>query len=162
MGDDDRPDYLDREKKSFSELDRARRERSDGDARPRGAAAEERSQRASKDYLKKIDGLFSSAGAAKTEALATALLDARGTPALADACRAYLDAAGLPTLVRQITCFLDADPPDVLLAGIQAARASHEAKSLEVTGGLRTQLRMLSDHADDVVAEEAEALLEQL
>ena len=39
--DDDRPDYLDREKKSFSELDRLRREGGSGGDRPRSAAAEQ-------------------------------------------------------------------------------------------------------------------------
>ena len=162
MGDDDRADYLDRDKKSFSELDRMRRERRNGDDRPRGAAAEQRSRQASKAYLKQIDGLFSSRSGADQEALATALLDARGTPGLADACRAYRDEAGLPTQQRQISCFLDADAPDVLLAGLQAARAAQEAQVLEKTAGLRTQLRMLVDHADDAVAEAAEALLEEL
>jgi hypothetical protein len=159
---DDRSDYLDRDKKSFSELDRQRRERRDGDDRPQGAAAQQRSQQASQEYLKQIDGLFSSGGGADRDALATALLDARGTPALDDACRAYCAGAGPPTHVRQISCFLDATAPDVLLIGMEAARASHAAQTLEVTAGLRTQLRMLADHADDAVAEAAEALLEAL
>jgi hypothetical protein len=162
MGDDGRPDYLDREKKSFSELDRMRREGREAGDRPGGAAAERRVEQASKEYLKQIDGLFSSGGAAEREALATALFDARGTPALADACRAYREATGLPTQARPIACFLDADAPDVLLVGLEAVRAAREAQALEATAGLRTQLRMLAEHADDAVAEAAEALLEDL
>ena len=112
--------------------------------------------------MKQIDGLFSSGSVATSEALATALLDARGTPGLADACRAYREAVGPPTQPREISCFLDAEAPDVLLAGLAGARAAQEAQSLEMSAGLRTQLRMLADHADDAVAEEAEALLEEL
>ncbi|MBW2270934.1 MAG: hypothetical protein JRH16_20445 [Deltaproteobacteria bacterium] len=159
MGDEDRAGYLDRDKKSFSELDRMRRDGGDGS---RGAAAEQRSEQASKEYRKQLDGLFSSGDAAEHEGLATALLDARGTPGLAEACRAYQAAVGLPTQLRQISCFLDSDALDVLLAGLAAARGAHEAQTLEASAGLRTQLRMLADHADDAVAEAAEALLEDL
>lgn len=162
MGDEGRPDYLDREKKSFSELDRMRREGRDAGDRPRGAAAEDRSQQASKAYLKQIDGLFGAPGGKDREALATALLDARGTPELAAACRAYLEGAGLPSQARQISCFLDAAAEDVLLAGLEATRAALAAGTLEVSAGLRTQLRMLADHVDDGVAEAAEVVLEQL
>src|SRR5262249_61476277 len=59
-GDDDRPGFLDREKKSFSELDRRRR---DGrsrpeERRPTSPAQQARVEAAKKQYLKQIDGLF--------------------------------------------------------------------------------------------------------
>jgi hypothetical protein len=159
--DDDRPDYLDRDKKSFSELDRLRREgRGAGDRRPRGEAARAQEKRATSQYLKQIDGLFR--GGAKGDALAAAMLDARGTPGLADACRAYRDAVGAPPTARLIACFLDCGAPELVSLGLEALAASEAAGTLEVTRGLRTQLRMLTQDSDDDVAEAAEELLERL
>ena len=71
-------------------------------------------------------------------------------------------AVGLPAQLRPISCFLDAGASDVLLAGLEAVRAAHAAQTFEVTAGLRRQLRMLAQHSDDAVAEEAEVLLEDL
>lgn len=159
--DDDRPDYLDRDKKSYSELDRERRERRSGGDPPRGAGAARRSQEASKQYLEEIDGMF---GGRKDEAvkLGRAMLEARGTAALPAACRAFLDAAGLPTELRYASCFLDTGEPELVLAGLRGLEAAREAGSLEVTPGLRTQLRMLVEDPDDEVAGSAEDLLEAL
>lgn len=159
MADDDRAGYLDRDKKSFSELDQLRRERRDGRDAPRSPVGRQRSEQATRAYLKQADAVFAPDKAGE---LAAALLDARGTPGLADACRAYRAAAGLPTQARHISCFLDAAAPDVLLAGLEAARSAREGGTLEVTPGLRTQLRMLAQHSDDAVADEAELLLEAL
>jgi len=60
--DDDRPGFLDRDKKSFSELDRQRRERRGaGEPRPASPAARVRVESAKKQYLKQVDSLFSKA-----------------------------------------------------------------------------------------------------
>ena len=48
----------------------------------------------------------------------------------------------------------------LLRDGLAALRAAHEAGDTELGAGLRTQLRMLADHADDDVAADAEELLE--
>ena len=161
--DDDRPSWVEREKKSFSELDRMRREGSSGgEQRPRSAAAQERATQASKQYVKQIDGVFSSGKGEEREKLAQAMRDARGTPGLAAACRAYRDAAGLPADARHISCFLDAGERELVVDGLEALRQAHEAGDLEVTAGLRTQLRMLAEDSDDEVAERAEELIERL
>jgi hypothetical protein len=161
--DDDRPSWVEREKKSFSELDRMRRERrSDTERRPSSAAAQARTAQAAKQYVKQIDGLFSGGQGEQLEKLAQAMRDARGTPGLADACRAYRDAVGLPTNARHISCFLDADDRELIVDGLEALRRAHEAGELEVTAGLRTQLRMLAEDPDDEVAERAEELIELL
>ena len=123
MGDDRRPDYLDRDKKSFSELDRMRREGGGDRDAPRGRAAQERAKRETDRAL---------------------------------------DAVGLPATTRDISCFLDADATDVLLVGLDAAVRSHAAGTLEVTRGLRSQLRLLAEHTADDVADAAEALLDAL
>lgn len=160
--DDDRPGFLDREKKSFAELDRARRERRDGrDTAPRGAAASARAKTAARQQLARADALF---GGKREQAqhLSRALHDARGTPGLADACRSYLEGLGPPTEVREIRCFLEAGSTELVLVGLAALRARCEAGSLEGTPGLRTQLRMLAQDSDDHVAGAAEEILERI
>jgi hypothetical protein len=162
-GDGDRPAYLDREKKSFSELDRVRRERRDGrDTKPRSAAAQARAKQATKQYLQQIEGLFSGGRAGKDHPLAEAVLEARGTPGLADACRAYRDAAGVPTQARLLSCFLDSGDRELVLAALEALGRAHAAGGLEPSAGLRTQLRGLAQDPDDDVAGVAEELLEEL
>jgi len=157
---DDRS-WIDREKKSFSELDRQRREgRSSGEQQPRGKAARERSEAATKQYLKDIDGVFSRGTKAEIEKLASAMRDALGTPGLADACRAYLAAAGLPEEAPLISLFLDAGEPELVLLGLSALRSGCESGTVKLTGSLRSQLRILAEDADNEVAETAEELLE--
>ena len=161
--DEDRPSWVEREKKSFSELDRMRREgRSDAERRPRSAAAQARATQATKQYVKELDGVFSSGKGEQQEKLAQAMRDARGTPKLADACRAYRDALGLPADARHISCFLDAGERELVVDGLEALRQAHEAGDFEMTAGLRTQLRMLAEDRDDEVAERAEELIERL
>ena len=138
MGDDRRPDYLDRDKKSFSELDRMRREGGGDRDAPRGRAAQERAKRETDRAL----------------GLQRAALDVlHHEPD---------EAVGLPATTRDISCFLDADATDVLLVGLDAAVRSHAAGTLEVTRGLRSQLRLLAEHTADDVADAAEALLDAL
>jgi hypothetical protein len=158
--DDDRPSWHEREKKSFSELDRQRRERRDGrEPRPASAASQARTRAATERYLDQIDGLFSSEkGGAEGGRLAQAVRDARGSAGLAGACRAYAERVGPPAEARLIECFLEADERDVVLVGLEALRV---APGREVSAGIRTQLRMLAEHPDDDVASAAEALLER-
>ena len=85
--------------------------------------------------------------------------EARGTPGLAGACRAYRDALGLPEDLVQLSLFLDSGNPELVLAALDALRAAQAGGTLQPTSGLRTQLRMLAQDADDAVAEAAEELL---
>ena len=161
--DDDRPGFLDRDKKSFSELDRRRREGRSRpeERRPASPAQQARLEAAKKQYLKQIDGLFAKGkGGAEGERLAAAVREARGTPGLAAACRAYRDAVGVPSDAALIACFLDADDAELALAALEALRAAREQGSLSLGSGLRTQLRMLAESPDDAVASAAEELLE--
>jgi len=159
--DDDRPGFLDREKKSFSERDRLRRERrSPDEKRAASPAAQARVADATKQYLKQIDSVFAKGGRpAEAARLAQAVRDARGTPGLAAACRAYREAAGAPTEPALVACFLDAGETGSVLCGLDGLRGAAAAGELALTPGLRTQLRMLAQHADDAVASAAEALL---
>lgn len=152
----------DREKKSFSELDRMRRERRDqGERRPQGEEARARAETATKEYLKEVDGLFSRGGA-DAEALLRAMSEARGTPSFADACRAYRESVGRPGGLREISCFLDSGDRELVLDGLTALLEASDSGGLEATSGLRTQLRMLADDSDDEVADVAEELLEKV
>lgn len=161
--DDDRPGFLDRDKKSFSERDRMRREGRGGrteERRPTSPAQQARLDAAKKQHLKQVDGLFAKGqGGAEGERLAVALRAARGTPGLAAACRAYRDAVGMPSDAALLVCFLDAGDPELAVAGMEALLASRGEGRLALTPGLRTQLRMLAESPDDAVASAAEDLL---
>jgi hypothetical protein len=156
---DDRS-WNDGDKLSFSERDRRRRERAAGHApAPRSEGARQRSAEATRQYVKQIDHLFSGGSKQERSDLASAMRDAHGTERLADACRAYRDAAGLPDDVSLVSLFLDTGDNELVLAGLESLRAVHERGALKMTGGLRSQLRILAEDSDDAVAECAEELL---
>jgi len=160
-GDDDRPH--EREKKSFSELDRIRREGGPGGERePRSAAARERARAAAKQYTRQLDGLFSGGKSGEGAALARAVRDAHGTPKLAEMCRAYRDAIGMPEDGALLSLFLDSADAELVVAGIRALHDAHEAGTLTVTKGHKTQLRILALDSNDEIADAAEELLEAL
>ncbi len=163
MSGDDK-NWLDREKLSFAERDRRRRgEGRSADAHePRNQAERERSDAATKQYLKEADGMFAGGNKAERERLAVAMRDAHGTPALADACRAYHAAGGLPEDLRLASLFLDANDCEVILLGYEALRAGAEKGTIALSGSLRSQLRVLAEDSDDAVADGAEELLEAL
>jgi len=159
MSGDDRS-FLDREKKSFAELDRMRREGGGrGGPRPQGKAARERSAAETKESLREADRLFAGGKRGEARKLAEAARDALGTPALAEACRAYHTTAGPPAEASLISCFLDAGERDVVLLGLAGLASARSGASFETTGSLRSQLRMLAEDADDEIAEAAEDLL---
>jgi len=159
---DDRS-WNDGDKLSFSERDRRRRERRSSDgSRPQGKADAARAEAAAKQYIKAIDGIFSKGSKAEVEKLARAMREAHGSPDLANACRAYRDGAGLPKDAFLISLFLDSGDVELILAGFEALRASHDSGIVKLTGGVRSQLRILSEHANDDVAEGAEQLLREL
>lgn len=160
--DDDRP----REKLSWREIDRRRSSggsRPTEERRPRDPAAVARAAAATKAYTKQLDALFvKGKGGAEGEKLARAMRDARGTPAFAEACRAYHAAVGVPEEPAQLALFLDSGDPELVLIALAALHAAHAAGKPVASSGLRTQLRMLAEGADDAVAADAEALLEAL
>jgi len=157
-GDDERGE---RPRLSWSELDKRRdRPRSRTPERvPRGAAAEARSRSATQSYLAKLDqqlfGKGAKGGAAGSR-LAAAVRDARGTPALADACRAYLEQIGPPRDAALVAAFLDAPDRALVLAALDALAAEVAARRIALTPGLRSQLRVLAAGSDDELASRAE------
>ena len=107
MSRDDRS-WNDGDKLSFSERDRRRREgRSSEDRRPRGVS-QAKVEEASKQYIQKLDELFSKKkSGVDVEKFAAAMRAAHGTSGLATACREYRDAAGLPDDPLLLGMFLE-------------------------------------------------------
>ncbi len=160
-GDDERPE---REKKSWSEIDRMRdKARPSSDHEPRGRVDKARADSAAKEYIKSIDGLFTSTqGGAEGEKLAQEVRKVHGTPKLADACRAYRDAVGMPVDGALLSLFLDSGDAELVVAGLEALREGHESERIKVTSGQKTQLRTLALDSNDAIAEAAEDLLDVL
>ncbi|HEY8155543.1 MAG TPA: hypothetical protein VII72_15560 [Myxococcota bacterium] len=158
--DDDRP----RERLSWREIDKRRGgARTRPEDRPKSRDEIARDSAAAKAYTKKLDALFvTGKGGAAGERLAREMREARGTPGLAAACRAYRDAVGLPDDLAQLSLFLDSGDPELVLAALGALAAARAGGTLQPTSGLRTQLRLLAQDADDAVAEAAEELLASL
>ena len=158
-GNDDRP------KLTYAERDKLRREggHGPGGARPKGRYAEARAERAQQEYVKELDKLFTSEkGGAEGESYATAVREAHGSSDLATACRAYLDNVGTPEDPALASCFLDSGESDLVVAALDALLAVQAAGGLEVSSGLRSQLRMLAQGFDNDAADRAEELLEGL
>jgi hypothetical protein len=161
IGRDDDDERGERPKLSWSELDKRRdkpRSRTPERA-PRGAAAEARARSATKSYLAKLDGqLFAKKGGGAGK-LADAVRDARGTPALTDACRRYMEELGPPRDAALIGAFLDAPDRELRAAALASLADEIAAGRLAPTAGLRSQLRVLADGPDDALAEQAEEIL---
>ena len=68
----------------------------------------------------------------------------------------------MPGEASLISLFLDTGDPEMILVGLEALRIGHENETVKVTSGLRSQLRILSESADDEVAEAAEEFLDAL
>ncbi len=154
--------WNDGDKLSFSERDRKRREGGGSDeSRPQGDS-KVREEQASSRYRKTLDGLFAKPGA-DDEKLAAAVRAAHGTKKCAEACRAYRDAAGFPSHPGLIGIFLDSGEADLMIGVLESLLGqAASGEELEATRGLRSQLRMLVDGRDSIVAGLAEDLLAAL
>jgi hypothetical protein len=152
MADDDR-------KLTYSERDRLRRE--GGGGRPQSGRARAIEEERSEAALKVADSLFTEErGGEEGDALATAVRDAHGTSDLPGACRAYIDAVGVPTTAQLASIFLDAGEKDMSVAVLDELLRQKDAGGFELGGGLKRQVRLLSEDFDDDLASRAEDLLE--
>jgi hypothetical protein len=165
----DEHDSDERPKLSWREIDQRRdrsRHASSEERKPRGAAAQVRAKDATQRYLKELDDSVFGQAAGKpgsTEGrLAQAIRDAQGTPGLAEACRAYLEELGVPKATALLAAFLDSRERELVLAALESLAERAEQGGLELSAGLRAELRMLADEADDELAEIAEEILEKL
>jgi hypothetical protein len=158
-GDGDRP------RRSWREIDRMRdgSRHSSEERRPSSPKEEQRARAAAQQYVKKLDKLFSGQkGDAEMEQLANRVRDAHGTPDVVDACRAYRDALGLPSDPALLSIFLDTGDPELVCETLEGIAAAAESGEVEVSSGMRTQLRMLAEDPNDDVADAAEVLLERI
>jgi hypothetical protein len=150
MADDDR-------KLTYSERDRMRRE---GGGPGKGRAARDEAH-ASKAALAAADALFTDeAGGQEGKALADAVREAHGTADLLGSCRAYVEAIGVPTSLELASIFLDAGDKALSIQVLDALLRSVDEGGLVLEGGLKRQIRLLSEDFDDDLASRAEDLLE--
>jgi hypothetical protein len=153
MGGDDR-------KLTYSERDRLRRE-GGGSQGPRGGQAREVERIRVDVALGQAESIFAGdKGGEEGKALADAVRAAHGTPELPQACRAYIDALGPPKTVELSSIFLDAGEKELSLLILDELLSQKEAGSLELEGGIKSQVRILSEDFDDDLASRAEELLE--
>lgn len=160
MSRDDRS-WNDGDKLSFSERDRLRRERSGSEGRPRGVSQAKVDQ-ATRQYVKQLDGMFSNERGAEVEGLAAEVRAAHGTKGLAEACRSYREAVGYPSDAALLSMFLDCADAELVVGSLEALRAACRSAGFKASSGLRSQIRMLAEDANDEVAELAEELNGQL
>jgi hypothetical protein len=154
MGGDDR-------KLTYSERDRMRREGGGGSGRPRGGRAREEDLLRTQAALDQADALFSGEKLSEEGiALANAVRAAHGSPELPAACKAYLDGAGAPQSMDLMSIFLDAGDKELSLPVLDELLRQKDAGTLELEGGLKRQIRILSEDFDDDLASRAEDLLE--
>jgi len=145
-------------KLTYSERDRLRR---DGGGRPKSGRAREEDEERSQEALKVADSLFThEKGGEEGKVLASAVRDAHGSPELPGACRAYFDAVGPPRTAELASIFLDAGEKDMSVAVLDDLLRQKDAGDLELGGGLKRQIRLLSEDFDDDLASRAEDLLE--
>jgi hypothetical protein len=152
--------FDDREKLSFSERDRLRKDRAAGHERPRGRAAQEESRRDTQNALEAADAIFSAErGGEAGDELGDAIRAAHGTPELAEACHVFVTAVGLPKSVDLLQIFIDTADPSLVVPALEALLALKEAGDLDPSAGLKSQLRTLAQDPDDDVAGLSEDLL---
>jgi hypothetical protein len=111
--------------------------------------------------MKKLDGLFSEKkDSGEAQKLEAAVRAAHGTPKLAAACREYVEAVGLPTEVALIGIFLDCGEEELVAGGLLALKNGSQSGEIQLSPGLRSQIRMLAEDPSDEIAELAEEIIE--
>jgi hypothetical protein len=149
-------------KLSYSERDRLHREGKGAGRRERPQSGHERAmdEKRSRLALAAAEGLFTDEkGGQAGKALAQAVRDAHGTKDLAAACLAYLEKVGPPGSAELASIFLDAGDKGVSLPVLDDLLRRKRQGDFELEGGLKRQVRLLSQDFDDELASRAEDLL---
>ncbi|MEZ4280775.1 MAG: hypothetical protein R3F21_14345 [Myxococcota bacterium] len=149
-------------KLSYSERDKMRREGGGAGRREKPQSGHDRAleEKRSRLALAAAEELFTDEPGGQTgKALAKAVRDAHGTKDLAAACHAYLEKIGPPAASDLASIFLDAGDKAISLPVLDALLARKQAGTLELEGGLKRQIRLLSEDFDDALASRAEDLL---
>jgi hypothetical protein len=155
-----------RDKISFSELDRRRREKkSNGrQKQPRGEQAQRRSRATAARYRDRIDKeLFGNREDAPRLRLEQRLRDAQGSPDFGRTFREYLKGYGMPSDMGLLLMLLDLDAERDVLQVLEALNSAVESAPLEQRNLLRSRLRNLEmSTSSDVLADAATDLLARL
>jgi hypothetical protein len=148
-------------KLSYSERDRLRREGGGSGGRRPSRQQEAEEERRSHEALVVADALFTDEkGGQEGKALADAVRAAHGTTELPTACRAYLETVGPPATAELASIFLDAGEKELGVVALDELLRKKEAGDFELDGGLKRQIRILSEDFDDDLASRAEDLLD--
>jgi hypothetical protein len=148
-------------KLTYSERDRLRREGGQAGGRRPSRREEADEERRSYEALVAADALFTDEkGGQEGKALADAVRAAHGTSDLPSACRAYLETVGRPATAELASLFLDSGEKELSLVVLDELLRKKAAGDLELDGGLKRQIRILSEDFDDDLASRAEDLLE--
>ncbi len=150
----------DREKISFSELDRKRKEKKAGGRRRRSGGRN--SRRASNAYKKKIDErLFGKKGDAGRSRMIERLRESEGTPGFSRLYREYVRGHGMPGDIPTLMLLLDVEEEQEALKVIEALQAAAESAPSEQRSLLKSRLKnvemstsldALADAATDLIA----------
>ncbi|MBK7949402.1 MAG: hypothetical protein IPK00_11840 [Deltaproteobacteria bacterium] len=149
-------------KLSYSERDRMRREGKGAGRSERPQSGHDRAleEKRSRLALAAAEELFTDEkGGQLGKALANAVREAHGTRGLAAACQAYLEKVGPPTTGELASIFLDAGEKSISVPVLDALLQQKGQGKLELEGGLKRQIRLLSEDFDDELASRAEDLL---
>ena len=158
MSADDRGE---RPRLSWREIDRRRSSGRSQREEPRGRAAERARAEVKGEALKQADSLFSlEQGGSEGARRASTMRAAHGSDDLAQACREYCETIGIPRDPALLALLLDSGDPELVVAALEAFLSAKQAGSLELTAGLKSQLRILQQARDDTVAGISEELLE--
>jgi hypothetical protein len=148
-------------KLSYSERDRLRREGGGSGGRRKSRREEIEEGKRSQAALVVADSLFTDEkGGQEGKALADAVRAAHGTSDLPAACRAYSEAVGPPATLELASIFLDSGDKELGIAALDELLRKKDADDLELDGGLKRQIRILSEDFDDDLASRAEDLLD--
>ena len=137
-----------------------RRDREKGYDTPRGRGGQQR-QAAQRDAaLKMAEAVFSEEGAGERgDELAKAVRAAHGTPDLLEACQTFVAEVGMPKSVDLLQIFIDTGDNALMVPALEALLERKESGELELSAGLKSQLRTLSEDPDDDIAGLSEDLL---
>lgn len=153
----------DRNKISFSELDRKRREKKQGGGgRRRGGGRN--SRRATNAYKKKIEErLFGKKGDAGRMRMVERMRESQGTPNFTRIYREYVKGNGLPADIPTLMLMLEIDEEREALKVIDALENAAESAPNEQKNLLKSRLRNLEmSTQSDALADAAAELLDRL
>lgn len=155
-----------RDKISFSELDRLRREKKSGNnrRRPESEQSQRRSRAATARYRQRIDEkFFGRKEDAPRLRLEQRVRDAHGSPEFGRVFREYVDGFGMPGDVNLLLTLLDLQDERDVLRVLEALDAGLESAELPQRNLLRSRLRNMEiSTSSDALADAATDLLARL